>query len=256
MGDLRVIMGRISSLRAAASDWASLYETLAVVAHCAELVSRVDTEGVGVLDEFRSWRQNETLTVVIQTISNTLDIDGGLALGKLRVRDGFDKALDKSRSTYAQMDRILDHYWKQFEALYSDFPAARLAYFPQLGFLVIVHFGDDKIDMEARIEAIVNEYQFEYQFHTSNCVYFKDDGSRFLDNHFGDVYHLALDREAELMRQLATFMSSFASKLRSLARLTASLDWYMSFFPWSILTRLVFLLSLTQHLITTGFALL
>jgi DNA mismatch repair protein MSH5 len=92
-------------------------------------------------------------------------------------------------------------------------------YFPQIGFLIVV-----PINPETQQATFQNE-DWEFQFYTATSCYFKSPQMHELDDYFGDIHCLIVDREIELVHDLQMKVMEHSQCLIVCSVICAELDW-------------------------------
>ncbi|KAI5920830.1 muts domain V-domain-containing protein [Camillea tinctor] len=137
-------------------------------------------------------------------ISQTIDFEQSVERGRTAVKQGVDSDLDELKRRYDGMEHFLSSVTVK---LRGDVPewarkyVQNCIFFPQLGYLTVVSLnpetGKGDYDGEGLNDA------WERMFAAEGLVYYKNRQMRELDAQFGDAYCMIIDREVEIIHELA-----------------------------------------------------
>lgn len=119
--------------------------------------------------------------------------------GKIMIRDGVDAEIDRLRSIYNNLDSILQTCTKNISECYPGI-GFNTIYIPQLGFLVSREITHNVITHDTTDVCLPSDWK--EVFATSTHLYYKSPEVRQLDDAYGDVHTLIIDREIEIIQLL------------------------------------------------------
>ncbi|KAI0154499.1 muts domain V-domain-containing protein [Hypoxylon sp. FL1284] len=144
------------------------------------------------------------LCQVGELISQTIDFEQSMERGRTAVKHGVDPNLDELKRSYHGMEQFLTNV---IARLRNELPewardyVQNCIFFPQLGFLTVVSLnpetGKGNYDGEGSNDV------WERMFTADDCVYYKNQQMKEMDDHFGDAYCMIIDREIEVIHELA-----------------------------------------------------
>lgn len=103
-----------------------------------------------------------------------------------------------------------------------------VSYFPQVGYLIAIPHTNTR-DLETGV--IFNENippEFEFQFETENCRFYKNQRMTQLDEELGDIYGVIADIEATILRELESLLLEQEAILISYFQSISELDCLIS----------------------------
>ncbi|BFZ65463.1 chaperone ATPase hsp78 [Saitoella coloradoensis] len=198
----------------------------------------------GAIEELFQTYQNDDALPIIQHITNNFDIPALTTLGTLLtstidfdtstlehrtvIARGVDDELDNMKHVYDGLDSMLAQAAAQLAERVPREVAGVLnvIYFPQLGYLITVPAADGE---EGGGEgggggSLWEGEGWEFQFNTATCFYYKSVEMRELDEYFGDIHGLIVDREIELVYQLQLRVLESSALLAKTSDICAELD--------------------------------
>ncbi|KAI2466390.1 muts domain V-domain-containing protein [Annulohypoxylon bovei var. microspora] len=144
------------------------------------------------------------LCQVGELISQTIDFEQSMERGRTAVRHGVDGNLDELKRSYDGMEHFLTNVIAKLRGELPEWArryVQNCIFFPQLGFLTVVSLnpetGKGNYDGEG-----LNDV-WERMFAAEGCVYYKNQQMKEMDEHFGDAYCMIIDREIEIIHELA-----------------------------------------------------
>ncbi|KAI0882714.1 muts domain V-domain-containing protein [Annulohypoxylon maeteangense] len=144
------------------------------------------------------------LCQVGEFISQTIDFEQSMERGRTAVRLGVDANLDEMKRSYDGMEHFLTNVIAKLRDELPEWArryVQNCIFFPQLGFLTVVSVnpetGKGNYDGEG-----LNDV-WERMFTAEGCVYYKNRQMKEMDEHFGDAYCMIIDREIEIIHELA-----------------------------------------------------
>ncbi|KAH8998418.1 muts domain V-domain-containing protein [Lactarius akahatsu] len=161
-------------------------------------------------------------------INKTIDWEESMLLQRVCVRPHIDEELDNRKHLYNGVDAVLS---KVAEGISPTVPqdyatSLNVVYFPQLGFLVCVPMLEEWRSGDG-IE-VLDGWTFQV-FSIRSHVYFKNEKMHDLDKHLGDLYPLIIDRELEIIHELAESVLPFAEAISNACDICAELDCLLCF---------------------------
>ncbi|KAK6958086.1 hypothetical protein Daesc_000879 [Daldinia eschscholtzii] len=197
------IPGRKISI--ASNVWASLQRFAAYGIRIGESLQTLSgSENIEIIRKVISVIQPLALRQVGELISQTIDFDQSMERGRIAVRQGVDAALDELKRSYDGMEHLLTNV---IAKLRSELPEWARKYiqncifFPQLGFLTVVSLNPETGKGDYNGEGVGDVW--ERMFVAEGCVYYKNRQMKEMDEHFGDAYCMIIDREIEIIHELA-----------------------------------------------------
>ncbi|KAI2621077.1 muts domain V-domain-containing protein [Hypoxylon sp. NC1633] len=148
--------------------------------------------------------QPPPLCQVGELISQTIDFEQSMERGRTAVRHGVDAGLDELKRSYDGMEIFLTSV---IAKLRSELPewarnyVQNCIFFPQLGFLTVVSLNPETGKCNYDGEGLNDVW--ERMFAAEGCVYYKNKQMKEMDEHFGDAYCMIIDREIEIIHELA-----------------------------------------------------
>ncbi|KAH9080364.1 DNA mismatch repair protein MutS [Lactarius deliciosus] len=161
-------------------------------------------------------------------INKTIDWEESTLLQRVCVRPHIDEELDNRKHLYNGVDAVLS---KVAEGISPTVPqdyatSLNVVYFPQLGFLVCVPMLEEWRSGDG-VE-VLDGWTFQV-FSIRSHVYFKNEKMHDLDKHLGDLYPLIIDRELEIIHELAESVLPFAEAISNACDICAELDCLLCF---------------------------
>ncbi|KAI8957462.1 muts domain V-domain-containing protein [Daldinia sp. FL1419] len=197
------IPGRKMSI--ANNVWASLQRFAAYSLRIGEALRTLPgSEKIEIIGKVISVIQPIALRQIGELISQTIDFDQSMERGRTAVKQGVDAGLDELKRSYDGMEHFLTNV---IAKLRSELPEWARRYiqncifFPQLGFLTVVSLNPETGKGNYSGEGV--EDVWERMFVAEGCVYYKNRQMKEMDEHFGDAYCMIIDREIELIHELA-----------------------------------------------------
>ncbi|KAF8476686.1 DNA mismatch repair protein MutS [Russula ochroleuca] len=176
-----------------------------------------------------------------KAVNETIDWEESTLLQRVCIRPHIDEELDNRKHVYNGIDAVLS---KVAEGISPTVPQSyatslNVVYFPQLGetvsvagFLVCVPMLEEWRSGDG-IE-VLDGWTFQDRcpistFITRSHVYFKNDKMHDLDKHLGDLYPSIIDRELEIIHELAESVLPFAGAISEACDICAELDCLLCF---------------------------
>ncbi|KAI0599362.1 muts domain V-domain-containing protein [Biscogniauxia sp. FL1348] len=139
-----------------------------------------------------------------ELISQAIDFEQSVERGRTAVKHGIDDNLDELKRRYDGMEHFLSSVTVK---LRSDIPewarkyVQNCIFFPQLGYLTVVSLNPETGKGDYDGEGLNDVW--ERMFAAEGLVYYKNRQMRELDAQFGDAYCMIIDREVEIIHELA-----------------------------------------------------
>lgn len=162
------------------------------------------SENVGIIGKVIDVVQPLPLCQTGELISQTIDFEQSMERGRTAVRQGVDANLDELKRSYDGMEHFLTNVIAKLRGELPEWARQYIQnciFFPQLGFLTVVsanpETGKGNYDGEGLHDV------WERMFAAEGCVYYKNQRMKEMDAHFGDAYCMIIDREIEIIHELA-----------------------------------------------------
>ncbi|RDL41993.1 p-loop containing nucleoside triphosphate hydrolase [Venustampulla echinocandica] len=207
--------------------WASLQQftvhTLAILGAISELS---DGRSLDIVNKLIIEIQPVTLQNICQAINEVVDFQKSADQHRTGVLQGVDAELDGMKRTYDGMESLLTEAHDQ---LLADQPEWAFQYiqncifFPQLGFLTVVHLDPQTGRGKYEGEGTEND-SWDKMFVSKDLGYYKNLRMRELDSHFGDLYGMICDKEIEIIHGLAIKILEHEKTLVAASDLLGELD--------------------------------
>ncbi|KAI0140145.1 muts domain V-domain-containing protein [Hypoxylon sp. NC0597] len=185
--------------------WASLQRFAAYSLRLRDSLRTLPgSEKVEIIRKVTDVIQPLALCQVGELISQTIDFEQSIERGRTAVRHGVDANLDELKRSYDGMEHFLTNVIAKLRGELPEWArkyVQNCIFFPQLGFLTVVSLnpetGKGNYDGEG-----LNDV-WERMFAAEGCVYYKNRQMKEMDEHFGDAYCMIIDREIEIIHELA-----------------------------------------------------
>lgn len=208
------------------------------------------------------------LQALVEVIERVVDVSAAKEQGRFVVREGIDKELDDLRFFYDGLGSFFNAVGEEeLDALAPKLPCVQslsIAYYPQLGCQLVVA----KVEVHALVRALASgaalaggpllttasgelmtpaggaaaphvvaappyevllNYGLEFQFETSDNVYFKNERMLELDEFLGDIHSDIVDLENAIVRQLEATCVQYAPTLLAAIDIVAVVDCALAF---------------------------
>ncbi|KAI1436577.1 putative MSH5 protein [Xylaria sp. CBS 124048] len=160
-----------------------------------------------------------------ELITKTIDFEQSVDRGRTAVKQGVDPQLDERKRDYDGMEHFLASV---ISKLRSDVPEWARTYvqncifFPQLGFLTVVSInpmtGKGDYDGEGLDDT------WECMFIADGCAHYKNRQMKEMDEEFGDSYCMIIDREIEIIHELAVEVLNQETAIIAASEVIGELD--------------------------------
>ncbi|KAI1130465.1 muts domain V-domain-containing protein [Nemania abortiva] len=144
------------------------------------------------------------LRQVGEFITETIDFEQSIDRGRTAIKQGIDPDLDERKRRYDGMEHLLASVITKLRDSIPEWArkyVRNCIFFPQLGFLTMVsinpHTGKGDYDGEGLNDS------WECMFVADGSAYYKNQQMKDMDDEFGDSYCMIIDREIEIIHQLA-----------------------------------------------------
>ncbi|XDG10457.1 hypothetical protein ABKA04_010072 [Annulohypoxylon sp. FPYF3050] len=185
--------------------WASLQRFAAYSLRLRDSLRAVPgSEKVEIIKKVVDVIQPLVLCQVGELIGQTIDFEQSLERGRTAVRHGIDANLDELKRSYDGMEHFLTTVIAKLRAELPEWArkyVQNCIFFPQLGFLTVVSLNPETGKGDYDGEGLNDVW--ERMFAAEGCVYYKNRQMREMDEHFGDAYCMIIDREIEIIHELA-----------------------------------------------------
>ena len=157
-------------------------------------------------------------------ISQTIDFEASGFEGRCVVNYGIDSELDEWKRQYDNLDMLLNQVALRMKPSFMDAlqEELRIVYFPQIGFLVA--FPVTLVEQYST--AIPADYQ--QLFVSDMMTFFKCDAMTELDTSIGDIHHIIVDKEIEILYGLQVQISEYKSTILEMSETIAEIDTFVS----------------------------
>ncbi|KAI1197518.1 muts domain V-domain-containing protein [Nemania serpens] len=187
------------------SVWALLQRFAAYSLQLREsLRSLPGAETVGIVKKVIEVIDLFQIRQVGELITETIDFEQSVERGRTAVKQGVDADLDERKRNYDGMEHFLARVIAKLRSTIPEWARKYLQnciFFPQLGFLTVVSINP---------QTGKGDYDGEGLNDTWNCMfvadgsaYYKNQQMKEMDEEFGDSYCMIIDREIEIIHQLA-----------------------------------------------------
>ncbi|KAI1763423.1 muts domain V-domain-containing protein [Hypoxylon sp. FL1150] len=218
------IPGRRISI--ASNVWASIQRFAAYSLQLRDSLRTLPgSENIVLLKKVIDGIQPQPLCQVGECISQTIDFDQSLERGRTAVKHGVDPNLDDLKRRYDGMEDLLTNTIARIRNELPEWArnyVQNCIFFPQLGFLTVVsanpETGKGNYDGEG-----LNDV-WARMFATDGCVYYKNRQMNEMDELFGDAYCMIIDREIEIIHELAVKVLSHQEAIITASDVLGELD--------------------------------
>ncbi|GAW18856.1 hypothetical protein ANO14919_083380 [Xylariales sp. No.14919] len=185
--------------------WAMLQRFAAYSLQLREsLRSLPDAESVEIIKKVIQGIDPIQIRQVGQLITETIDSEQSVDRGRIAVKQGADAELDERKRSYDGMESFLARVIVKLQSSVPEWArkyVKNCIFFPQLGFLTVVSInpqtGKGNYDGEGLNDT------WKCMFLADGSAYYKNQQMKVLDDELGDLYCMIIDREIEIIHQLA-----------------------------------------------------
>ncbi|KAI1423077.1 putative MSH5 protein [Xylaria sp. FL1777] len=160
-----------------------------------------------------------------ELITETIDPEQSVDRGRTAVKQGIDVDLDERKRSYDGMESFLANVIAKLQGSIPEWArqyVRNCIFFPQLGFLTVVSInpqtGKGNYDGEGLHDTWV------CMFLADGCAYYKNRQMKELDEELGDLYCMIIDREIEIIHQLAVTILSRETAIIAASEVLGELD--------------------------------
>lgn len=191
-----------------------------------------DTKNLILLSNIENINQHP-IKQILEKITFVIDLEASASLGTVVIRDGVSDVLDQKREKYYELDQILNVVAVEAKERLlpkinlapkrhpkSDVPSGSLVnalYVPQLGYLISADLQLERYISSANLD-------WEELFRTETTIYLKNDDTRAMDEHYGDLYGAITDIEVEVLHGLQSELMNCKNLLLTCGRLFSELE--------------------------------
>ncbi|KAL9652174.1 hypothetical protein ABK040_013943 [Willaertia magna] len=224
MKNTKRILKRMREAKASVNDWTNLWKSL----YCCKTIFEILVEGNAedkidiVKDIYNGFGGN--IMRVLEAISKVIDFNESKTNNRVTVSPGVNRNLDKLRETYDSLDNFLTLVAEQEIVSFPEgFYEFSVVYLPQIGFLL--SFAKNE---ETENQSNMEQFGLQFHFTTDKCVYYKNHTVRELDESIGDIHHIIIDTETEIIVKLERFVLNYETDINKLNDAMAKLDCILS----------------------------
>ncbi|KAI9451401.1 DNA mismatch repair protein MutS [Russula earlei] len=227
LGGIKNIPRILSALKAGKANLANWQGLVKFTFHTAMLRDKLGELSVaGEVDIVKKLMTSLDIAA-FREVGKAIDWEESTLLQRVCVRPHIDEELDNRKHIYNGIDVVLS---KVAEGISPTVPqdyatSLNVVYFPQLGFLVCVPMLEEWRSGDG-IEVLDG---WTFQFSSESHVYLKNDKMHDLDKHLGDLYPSIIDRELEIIHELAESVLPFAEAINEACDICAELDCLLCF---------------------------
>ncbi|ORY26954.1 putative meiotic recombination-related protein, partial [Naematelia encephala] len=188
--------------KAKVTDWKGMIESLLAAREIRETVHGLAASASATLriNEKLEGAVGPELQDFMSQVIGTVDWDASKNEKRLCVRIGVDEELDECRQRLAELEPLLNLVATKISPhVPQDFcKTLNVVYFPQLGHLVAIEPGGRGIQQAPD--------GWVYKFESEENWYYKTPEMDNLDEHFGDLHSMIIEREINIMQDLTEEM--------------------------------------------------
>ena len=157
-----------------------------------------------------------SLKDIRDTILKVINFESSKLENRTCVASGLDEELDQIRHQYDTISSELTRASEELLTRYvlkSMFPTAdvlNVVYFPQLGFLTCLTFHPTTPTLSE-----LQNTTWDYQFSSENGIYFKNDQMKEMDEQIGDIQHMLIEKEIDILYELIKYIRDSILVLKS-----------------------------------------
>ncbi|KAI1137035.1 muts domain V-domain-containing protein [Hypoxylon sp. FL0543] len=215
-----------SKISIANNVWASLQRFAAYSLRLRDSLRTLPgSENVEIIRKVVDVIQPLALCQVGELISQTIDFEQSMERGRIAVRHGVDDNLDELKRSYDGMEHFLTTVIAKLRAELPEWArkyVQNCIFIPQLGFLTAVSLNPKTGKGDYDGEGLNDVWQ--RMFAADGCVYYKNQQMKEMDEHFGDAYCMIIDREIEIIHELAVKILAHREAIISASDVLGELD--------------------------------
>ncbi|MCJ1308042.1 MutS protein msh5 [Agyrium rufum] len=154
-----------------------------------------------------------------------VDFQSSVEMHRTVVKPNVSADLDSMKRMYDGLEDMLGHITAEIDAQLPQHIHVTLnvIFFPQIGFLICTSI-DPETGLGGYAGPVAGDYVWEKVFATENAIYYKDFRMRQLDDTYGDLYAAVVDKEIEIIHDLAVKVLRFEDMLKEASAICAELD--------------------------------
>ncbi|KAI0542909.1 putative MSH5 protein [Xylaria digitata] len=160
-----------------------------------------------------------------ELITETIDSEQSVERGRIAVKQGVDADLDERKRSYHGMESFLGSVTAKLRSGVPEWAkkyVKNCIFFPQLGFLTVVSInpqtGKGNYDGEGLHDT------WKCMFLADGSAYYKNQWMKELDEEVGDLYCMIIDREIEIIHQLAVAVLDRETAIIAASEVLGELD--------------------------------
>nr|KIR86655.1 DNA mismatch repair protein MSH5 [Cryptococcus tetragattii IND107] len=208
---------KLQTGRGSYAEWKCLVDALTAALEIRNFICGVTTPvPLPIVEKIRE-TITDNLIIFCQDMNAIIDWDASRLESRVAVRPGVDDELDNWREVYAGLDATLNQVALM---IYPQVPpgissSVNVVYLPQLGYLAVIQAdADEPPEMPG----------WESRFHTEDRYYYKTIEMEDLDDHFGDLYTLMIEKEIEIIQRLVEHLKDYEISILRTVDIIAELD--------------------------------
>ncbi|GAM25145.1 hypothetical protein SAMD00019534_083200 [Acytostelium subglobosum LB1] len=163
----------------------------------------------------------EEVVNIYNIIEQTFELDR-FENNKLQIKHGVDEQLDQLKDIFSNMGATLTKCGEEEKTKfikYSWITTFHFVYYPQLGCLICIPISND---LPLAKQRDINGLKFMFQ--TSEYLYYQNEKTVELDNHFGDIHNDILDIESRIERRIVDEILANINPFVTICNYCAELD--------------------------------
>ncbi|TGJ88151.1 hypothetical protein E0Z10_g516 [Xylaria hypoxylon] len=208
------------------SVWAMLQKFAAYSLQLRESLRALpDAETVKIIKKVIQVIDPIEIRQVGELITETIDSEQSVDRGRIAVKQGIDANLDERKRSYDGMESFLASVIAKLRSSVPEWArnyVKNCIFFPQLGFLTVVSInpqtGTGNYDGEGLSDT------WKCMFLADGSAYYKNQQMKELDEELGDLYCMIIDREIEIIHQLAVTILGWETAIIAASEVLGELD--------------------------------
>ncbi|KAI8373882.1 muts domain V-domain-containing protein [Blakeslea trispora] len=257
------LLSKIKQSRATCADWQYIlkfaYFSIKII-HSMQHIDQSNTSQLSLIQCFKELN-NTSMQGVGAQINDIIDFESSKEEARVVVKGGIDADLDTMRERYNNLDDYLLQVSQEISTMLPDSlgEALNVVYFPQLGYLITLpkyhfhHYSSNVTGKSVEDDSSVDTEQhqrylagFQLQFTTSDNLYYKNDRTKELDQHLGDIHSMITDKEIEILQALSEKVLEHTNDFIYISKVLSELDCILS------LTLVALKFNYTEPIMTTN----
>jgi len=213
--------GRMGMAANKTSDWTGILQFCFHMLHIRDQVLQMENaRSINLTANIMDGIDVKALQQVASMINDAIDFEESALQQRVVVMRGIDQELDEMNHVYDSLDATLSSAALEIGHTLPAEAASLISvvYLPQLGYFIVM-------PSRTTNDAAYCSEHWAFQFSTSKSFYYKSEEMRSLDEYYGDVHGLIIDREIEILHQLQLMVLESSALLYVCSDLCAELDW-------------------------------